>query len=87
MSPAPFTARFLQSLSEIDASAWDACANPAGLSPEDSGGERHNPFISHAFLHALESSKSVGGRTGWASAHVVIEDAAGRVVAAAPAYL
>jgi len=87
MSPAPFTARFLTSLAEIEASVWDACANPPGLTSGEYAGERHNPFISHAFLLALETSKSVGGRTGWASAHVVVEDAAGRVVAAAPAYL
>ena len=49
-------------------------------------GERFNPFTTHAFLHALEASGSVGGRTGWTPAHVLVEDAQG-LRAAAPAYL
>jgi hypothetical protein len=86
--PAPgFTARFVESLELVDAAAWDACANPAGLAAPEAGGERYNPFISHAFLLALERSKSVGGRTGWAPLHTLVEDARGRLVAAAPAYL
>ena len=44
-------------------------------------------FIAHAFLNALEASGSVGGRSGWAPAHVAVEDGRGRLVAAAPAYL
>jgi predicted N-acyltransferase len=87
MAPAPFTARYVESLALIEAEAWDACANPLGLSEAEAAGERHNPFVSHAFLIALEQSKSVGGRTGWAPAHVLIEDSEGRLVAAAPAYL
>jgi uncharacterized protein len=84
---APFTARVVGSLAAVDAEAWDACANPAGLAESEAAGERFNPFITHAFLHALEESKSVGGRTGWTPAHVVVEDASGRMVAAAPSYL
>jgi predicted N-acyltransferase len=86
MPPARFSARYVESLELVGAEAWDACANPPGL-PEAEAGERHNPFVSHAFLLALEQSKSVGGRTGWASAHVLVEDEAGRLVAAAPTYL
>jgi hypothetical protein len=87
MAPVPFTARFAESLAQVDARAWDACANPPGLGEPEAAGERHNPFVSHAFLLALEQSKSVGGRTGWSPAHVLIEDSGGRLVAAAPAYL
>ncbi|MGH6853320.1 MAG: peptidogalycan biosysnthesis protein, partial [Methylocella sp.] len=50
-------------------------------------GERFNPFITHAFLNALETSKSVGSRAGWTSAHILVKDASGRLAAAAPAYL
>ncbi len=93
--------RVVPSMSEIDAAAWDACANPvppgpdrveadvAGQSapgPDEISLERLNPFITHGFLHALESSGSVGGRTGWTPAHILVEDA-GRLVAAAPTYL
>jgi uncharacterized protein len=82
-----FTARVIPSITDIDAKAWDACANPSGRSVDEAEGERFNPFMSHAFLHALEASGSVGGRSGWMPAHVTVEDASGRLVAAAPAYL
>ena len=82
-----FTARVVPSIATIDAAAWDACANPPGRSFEEAEGERFNPFISHAFLHALEASGSVGGRSGWTPAHLTVEDASGRMVAAAACYL
>jgi predicted N-acyltransferase len=85
--PSTFTARVVSSIETVDPAAWDACANPPGLTMAEAGGERFNPFIGHAFLHALEASGSVGGRSGWAPAHVVVEDGRGRIVAAAPAYL
>lgn len=46
-----------------------------------------NPFISFAFLSALEESGCVGGTTGWHPAHQIVRDAAGHLVAAAPAYV
>ena len=97
--PSAPTVKIVQSIAEIDAAQWDACANPAlptdGLAVAADGAivetascqERFNPFITHAFLKALESSGSVGGRTGWVPTHVVVEDKAGRVVAAAPCYI
>jgi predicted N-acyltransferase len=86
MPPAPFNVRIAREIAKIDAAQWDACANPPGLCGEAAAGERFNPFISHAFLNALEQSGSVGGRSGWAPMHVVVEDKAGRLVAAAPTY-
>ena len=70
--------RVLPAISDIAAAAWDACAapDPATL----------NPFVLHAFLKALEQSGSVGGRSGWAPQHLVLEDAAGKVLGVAPAY-
>ncbi len=50
-------------------------------------GERFNPFLTHAFLKALESSRSVSPASGWRSAHVLVKDAGGRLAAAAPAYV
>lgn len=86
----PYTVHVAQSMSEIDAAQWDACANPEvprdGDPPENEE-ERFNPFITHAFLTALETSKSVGSRAGWTSAHVLVKNAGGRLAAAAPAYL
>jgi predicted N-acyltransferase len=70
--------KLVTSISAVDAAQWDACANPAGAI--------FNPFIAHAFLKALEDSRSVGSGTGWLPRHLVIEDERGNVSAAAPAY-
>jgi uncharacterized protein len=86
MPSAQFKVRIAREMAEVDAAQWDACANPPGMSEEASAGERYNPFVSHAFLLALEQSGSVGGRSGWAPMHVLIEDGAGRLVAAALTY-
>ena len=82
----PFTVRLVPSIADLDPAAWDACANPPGISESEAEGERFNPFVTHAFLHALEASGSTGGRSGWTPAHVLVEDG-GRIVAAAPSYL
>ncbi len=81
--------RVVASIDEIDGAAWDACANPDGVALVEARGgteERFNPFLTHAFLRALERSRSVGGRTGWTPAHVVVESA-DTLVAAAPTYV
>ena len=69
------TARLAQGVSSIPAAEWDACAG-AG-----------NPFVSHAFLAALEASGSVGGRSGWQPVPIIVDDATGQPLAVAPAYL
>ena len=66
-------ARLASGVAGIDAADWDALA----------GGD---PFLSHAFLSALEDSGSVGPGTGWTPAPILIEDQ-GAVIGAAPAYL
>jgi hypothetical protein len=93
----PYTVHVAQSMSEIDAAQWDACANPEADTPAPGPGigldgdpyeaERFNPFVSHAFLKALETSKSIGPRSGWTSTHILVRDSGGRLAAAAPAYL
>ena len=82
----PITVRVATCIAALAAADWDRCANPPAAEAADRSGERHNPFLSHAFLKALEVSGSVGGRSGWSPAHVVVEEG-GRVVAAAPTYL
>jgi hypothetical protein len=77
MSDDKTTIRTLPRLADVPASAWDACAT---------NGPERNPFVSHAFLSALEESGAVGGRTGWAPLHLLVERA-GAVVGAAPAYV
>jgi predicted N-acyltransferase len=91
--PAAPIVRIVQSVDEVPAAEWDACANPttAALSgePDEDAlqGESFNPFITHAFLRALETSKSVGAATGWLPTHVVVETKKGRIAAAAPCYI
>ena len=67
--------RTVERIADVPAAAWDACASA------------DNPFLSHAFLSALEESGSAVVSTGWAPRHLVAEDAAGQVVAVAPMYL
>ena len=67
-------ARIGPGVSGVDSSAWDCLG----------GGD---PFVSHAFLSALEDSQSVGPGTGWTPAPILVEDEASHLVAAAPAYL
>lgn len=80
-----FKARFIRSLEEVAPADWDACANPPSQTPQTD--ERFNPFVSHAFLSALERSGSVGPGTGWTPVHVLVEDGRGRLAACAPAYI
>src|SRR4051812_14495942 len=75
--------RVLSAIADIPADAWDACANPNSNSQEKS----YNPFISHAFLSALEASGSATARTGWQPQHLVAETADNAVLGVAPAYL
>jgi predicted N-acyltransferase len=67
------------SMREIEAEAWNACANPSG-SP-------YNPFISHEFLSALETSESATRKTGWLGRHLVLRNDEAKVLGVAPAYL
>ena len=74
--------RVIPAIADIPAEAWDACANPS-LGAETCP---YNPFISHAFLSALEASCSTTARTGWQPQHLVAE-IDGRVAGVAPCYL
>ena len=73
-------ARIVHSIDEVSATAWNACANPGGLIPD-------NPFLDHGFLHALEKSGSAISRTGWQPFHLVLEDAAHEILGCVPMYL
>lgn len=46
-----------------------------------------NPFLRHEFLAALEETGCVGERAGWIAHHLVLQDAQGNILAAAPAYI
>lgn len=78
-----FQVKVAQGLKAVPAAAWDACARTSGPNDEDP----FNPFVSHAFLSALEDSGCVGAKAGWAPLHVLVEDEHGALVGAAPCYL
>ncbi|MEM9144974.1 MAG: GNAT family N-acetyltransferase [Pseudomonadota bacterium] len=72
----------LPGIDRIGAADWDACA-----APEASDGRwALNPFVTHAFLLALEESGSAVPRTGWQPQHLVAR-VDGQVVGAMPLYL
>jgi predicted N-acyltransferase len=65
-------AEIAPSVGAIGANEWDSL-------------DFRDPFVSHAFLSALETSGSVGAGTGWSPAPIQLREE-GRLVAAAPAY-
>ena len=71
----PVTARVIDHIADVPAAAWDGCAG--GI----------NPFVSHAFLHALEASGSVNAESGWLPHHLLLEDGDGRLLGAVPLYV
>jgi predicted N-acyltransferase len=91
--------RIAQSLADVPAAAWDACAAGALAStakqthennspPElSTRGQVDNPFISHDFLSSLEESLSVDGQTGWQVRHLLAEGSDGTLLGAAPCYV
>jgi predicted N-acyltransferase len=87
------------SIKSIPKEIWDACAGgiqtgDAGVkrleglaNPDASSATAINPFVTHDFLLSLEESGAATARTGWAARHLLVEDEAGNVLAAMPAYL
>ena len=75
MSGEPVFARIAESVASFDPADWDACAGA------------DDPFLSHAFLSALEQSGSAVAETGWRPLPVAIDGPGGRPVALMPAYL
>ena len=68
------TLRTHQAIDSIDAAAWDA------LAADD------NPFVSHAFLAALEQSGCIRDAFGWRAQHLTLHDGE-TLVGAVPLYV
>jgi predicted N-acyltransferase len=75
MSGEPIVARIAPGIGAFAAADWDRCAGSG------------NPFLSHAFLSALEESGSVGARAGWQPVPIAIDGPGGRPDALLPAYV
>lgn len=71
----PILARIASGVASFDAVDWDGCAGP------------DNPFLSHAFLSALEESDSATAAAGWQPAPIAIDGTDGRPAALLPAYV
>jgi predicted N-acyltransferase len=71
---AALEAKLVQGIDQIPAATWDACVGP------------EQPFLSHAFLSALEDSRSACQETGWMPLHLVVERQ-GELLGCAPMYL
>ena len=74
-----FTAKLAGSVGAVPKADWDALAGIGG-------GGAGNPFVCHDFLTALEDSGSVGPRSGWQAAPILLEED-GKLVGALPSYL
>jgi predicted N-acyltransferase len=75
VSGEPVVARIGDGIADFDAAAWDACAGT------------NDPFLSHAFLLALEESGSATAETGWRPLPIAIDGPDGAPAALMPAYL
>ena len=62
-------------INEISKTDWDNCAGDL------------NPFCSHGFLSALETSDCATAETGWLAQHIVIKNDNDDVVGVMPLYL
>lgn len=69
-----YDARFLPSLADVRARDWDALH------------DGRNPFVTHAFLHGLESQGCLRRDWGWTPHHLTLWEC-DTLVAAAPGYL
>src|SRR6516225_6791265 len=99
MASSEITLEAVPSVAEVPAEEWNACANPragkgsdGARSPGVPAGScatarpAYNPFVSHAFFSALETSGSAAPRTGWGPRHLLAK-VGGRIAGIVPCYL
>lgn len=60
ISSTEYTFKFSTSIEQVGQTVWDSLA------------DGNSPFCQYPFLHALETSGSVGGKSGWQPFHLVI---------------
>lgn len=73
--------RIVEKISSIPKAEWDRLdgAHRGGRIP-------YNPFVSHAYLSALEESGSAVTRAGWQPRHITLTGGDGKIAAALPCY-
>lgn len=74
-----FKFRIERSLSKINKSEWNNCAN--------TNDSYYNPFVSYEFLSALEVSQSINNDTGWFSTYLLAESNQGELLGCVPSFI
>ena len=74
--------RLEKSFSTITPESWSRLSGASRHAPGP-----YNPFLSHAYLSALEESGSATARTGWLGQHLLLEEDDGTLIGAVPCYL
>ncbi|OAP34484.1 hypothetical protein AU381_24415 [Sinorhizobium glycinis] len=75
--------RIEHSFSSIPPASWNRLIGASKAYP----GAPYNPFLSHAYLSALEESGSATADTGWLGQHLLMEDADGFLRGALVCYM
>lgn len=70
------------SLHDVGEESWNRLAGTS-----KTAGQPYNPFLSFAFLSAVEDSGSATDETGWIGSHIIVRSEDGKLDAAMPAYL
>nr|WP_114430030.1 GNAT family N-acetyltransferase [Phyllobacterium bourgognense] len=76
-----FTLRVCDGVGAFTQTEWSE------LSGTSRGAPDYNPFLSHAFLSALEDSGCVARKAGWLPQFLRLEDGCGTLIGAVPCYL
>ncbi|MEM9107058.1 MAG: peptidogalycan biosysnthesis protein, partial [Pseudomonadota bacterium] len=79
-----FRIRIVNSFEDIDRDGWSSLSGTTR--PGESGG-LYNPFVSYAFLNALEAGGCATADTGWLGQHLLLETDDGSLLGALPCYL
>ncbi|WP_117191368.1 GNAT family N-acetyltransferase [Rhizobium terrae] len=77
------TIRIENSFCAISRESWSRLSGAS----KSSSGTPYNPFLSHAFLSALEESGSATAKSGWHGHHLLLENDEGALIGAVPGYL
>ncbi|NVD41216.1 GNAT family N-acetyltransferase [Ensifer sp. HO-A22] len=77
------TIRIEQSFADIPTARWSMLSGAA----KGRDGAIYNPFVSHAYLSALEESGSATAKTGWLGQHLLMEGSDGELLGALVCYL
>ncbi|KQR68819.1 GNAT family N-acetyltransferase [Rhizobium sp. Leaf341] len=77
--------RIETSFKDIDKADWDRLIGTTRASA--TAAVPYNPFVSYAYLSALEDSGSATAETGWLGQHLLLQDEAGTLAGALVCYL